>query len=493
MLKKRFLAFLMSAMMLFSVCSFAQSGYVTVSDPYYSDGQREYDFTGLSVNLTAAAVPEMYQMIFRVITTAGQAAAAIEIEDDDISVYADGFMAEYTMTVEEYLAKLSPEVDEEEASRMTSGALYQDTVVNRKNGASFRVQDAVDHVYDRIYGDGSQLKDAKTATVDTFLHKKRSTFMVLFSYSPEELDRMIQAGIEKNENYLKIIELLTVNLPVASMLTSVYNIDPSMYTYAETGMVSFAALYENLIKPLELSMDGCIYYGENDIFAEISVKIEDEVVMPILFEITKAEKSSLYLKIPVGEKDESETVLYATIEGGENEYDDYVELGVLENGNTTLLTIYQVYEDKTTGMPVKDMYTGMARGAALYNISLLLSTDNETARTLYASAYLDGIELQFKYDGKIVSEYGEKNETGTLSFATNYGLVFRTNIGVGMGENDPFSIVPEGTERKPLSEAGSGDMSFLYDISRFAEKIDTLLQMGVPGFSQMMNYDDAEG
>lgn len=493
MLKNRFLAFVLSIIMLLSFASTAESGYITISDPYYTDGETVYDLTGLSVNFSAASVPEMYQMILRVITTAGEVKAALEIEGENVSLYADGFSAEYTLTKEDYLALIGEALDNGAQTAFDSYALNQSFTSDNQNAPLFSVKEAISFVYDSVYGDGSQLKDAKTATVDTFLHTKMSTFMVPFAYTTDEVNQMIVSVLSEIEKEPRIQALLLNNSLYFSMIPYANTENPSDSIDPETGNISLVSLFDGLLKELELSVDGCVYYGENDIFAEINVRSKGEAALPMIFETAKAEKSALYFKMPVKDENGSETVLYATIEGGDSAFDDYVEIGVLKDGNTSALMIYQVYEDSETKMPVKDAYLGMANGPSLYNVSFVASTDDETQRSMYVSVYMDGLEIQMNYDGQITGEFGEKNEAGKIALATNFGVQARANIGFGTGENAPVSIVPEGTGEMPIVSPDGENTQLMTDFQALVNNVTAMLIMGVPGIASLMGYENAEG
>lgn len=475
MQKKRFCAFLMALVMLMTFPAHAKSGYVTISDPYYTDGTSVYDLTGLSVNLSAALTENVFQLLARVITTAGQMNAGAELSGGKVACFADGFSAKYTLSVEDLKLLLGEALDNTSLEAFDPEVLYALSGTEQAQ-EPFGVAGLINGIYDLVYADGSQLAEAKTATVDTFLHTAMSAFMVPAQISAEEMDQMLVSLFAELDSQPEVQQYLA-----------------QMNAAAQTAF-TLSSFYQSDIKPLEMSIDGSVYYGENDIFAEIYLCFKGERVIPVLFEVTNSEKPAMYFKLPIEAEEGNEIVVYSTIEAGANVYDNYLEMGILENGATIALLMYQVYEDAQRGIPVKDFYAGLASGASLYNFSLVSVTDNESVRSLHASAYMDGLEAQLSYDGTIMREYGEKTEIGEAAFATNFGMLARATIGFGSGESEPASFIPEGTNEKNIAVMTEAEANqFMIDADNMVNMLIGLLFTGVPGLSQLLGAENAEG
>ncbi len=474
-MKTKACALLIAIIMLFSFVCPAENGYVTISDPYYTDGENVYDLTGFSANLSYARAENMIQLILRAITAYSQTAAGIEIENETVSLYADGFSGRYTMSVDDFMMLLSEATDgNTDVSGIVSGFLTESVPAVSTAGGS--LSSFITDIYTAIYADGSQLENAKKGVADTFLHAGMSAFVVSIDQTAESIDAVISDFCAQIDAQGLVSEEL---LQVLSGQTDV------------SGMTALS-LYEERLKPLNLNMKGNAYYGENDIFIEWNLCAGEKVLLPVFLEVTNTETPSLYMNVNANDGYGGNIVLYATIECSPDGRNDYLEIGALEDERTVALVTYQVYEN--AGMPVKDFYLGLASGNALYNFSFVTATDNQTSRSIYLGAYLDGIEAQISYTGAISSDYGDVNEQGVLQLATNIGIQAKMNVGFGAGSGAPVGFIPEGIPARDIVSMTEIEGQYMMiDFQNLVSSLMTSLVMGVPGISQLVGMDDAQG
>lgn len=475
-MKTKACAILIAMIMLFSFVCPAENGYVTISDPYYTDGESVYDLTGLSANLSYAKAENAMQLILRAITAYEQKAAGIEIENEIISLYADGFSSRYTMSLEDLVMLVQEATDGSDQINTIMNSAFSGNKVSEET-PELSLEQMINDIYDAIYADGSMLVGAKTANVDTFLHTSMNAFVVSMDMTAEEMDKQLAPIVSMLDEDETFVELL--NKYAAGEVYTNEN--------GETVIASrtYSSLYEEAVRPLALSVKGNAYYGEDDIFIEWTLMSGEKALLPVFLEVTNAETPCLYMNIPMDDNQ----VVYATIESGS---DDYVEIGVLDGERTIALVTYQEYE--SSGMPVKDFYIGVTEGNALYNFSFVNSTDHETARNIYASAYLDGIEVQLSYSGAISSDYGDRNEQGSLQLATNIGIQAKVNIGFGTGNGAPVEFIPSDIPQKDLASMTDEESNMLLlDFSNLLNSLSSALIMGVPGFAELLGMDGAEG
>lgn len=480
-MKTKACALLIAIIMLLSFVCPAENGYVTISDPYYTDGENEYDLTGLSANLSYAKAENVMQLILRAITSYEQTAAGIEIDNETVSLYADGFSGKYTMSLNDLVMLLQEALDGNQAAdTFIDGLLTGGHKTQASPEASLSIGSMISDIYNAIYADGSLIANAQTGSVDTFLHTQMSAFVVPMQMTAEELEEAILPflnGLDQKEEFLSVLNTY--------MAADPYAVNNGESVYETQTAVS---LYEEMIKPLNLNTKGSAYFGEDDIFIEWYLLSGEEVALPVFLEVTNTEKPSLYMNIQAGD----DIVIYATIESAEDGMNDYVEIGVLEGERTTALITYQVYEN--AGMPVQDFYVGLAPGNALYNFSFVHATDDETARNIHASAYLDGMEVQLSYTGTISSDYGDRNEQGVLRLATNIGIQAGVNVGFGTGTGAPVEFIPDGIPAMDIvSMNDEENQMMMLDFGNLVNKLTTSLIMGVPGFAQLVGMDGAEG
>ena len=478
-MKKKAYALLIAVIMLFSFVCSAENGYVTISDPYYTDGNTVYDLTGLSANVSYAKAENLIQLLLSVVTSYGQTSGGIEIVNEVVSLYADGFKNRYTMSLADLMMLISEAVDAD-PSVLVSGLLAEDEASIAVNeNAKISVKDMISAVYNGIYKDGSQLAEAKSGQVDTFLHNGMNAFVVPFEVTAEEIDAAaMQLCTEIDARGLMTSE-------VAAFLGE--DMDGN-----NENMITATALYESNTKPLKLNVKGNAYYGENDIFVELNLCQADAVVLTAFFEVTNTEKPSLYLNIPVEDDAFGKMVIYATIEGSEDGSDDYLEIGILENDRTIALVTYQVYEN--AGIPVQDFYLGVTVGNSLYSFAFVNSTDHATKRDIHMSAYLDGIEAQLSYSGVISGDFGDKNEQGTIRLATNIGLQASVNLGFGTGSGEPTSVIPEGIGALEIVSMDENQSTIMMeDFNNLVNSLMASLVMGVPGIAQLVGMENTEG
>ncbi|MBR3928888.1 MAG: hypothetical protein IKJ65_07815 [Clostridia bacterium] len=484
-MKKKACALILAIIMLFSLVGTAENGYLTISDPYYTDGTNIFDLTGLSVNLSYARMENVFQLILRAVTSYGQTAGGIEIENETVSLYADGFKNRYTMTVNDLMGLLSEAMDgQTDLSGLVPMLFSGNDAPAEEETENISLADMIGEIYDGIYKDGSQLKNAKTSQVDTFLHTGMSGFVVPIDISVEEVDEM----------FTQFLTMLDAQESFISALNEYYPSDPYAVQSGETENtpVTSMSIYESAIKPLKVNVKGNAYYGENDIFVEWNMCCGDEIIIPAFFEVTNTEKPSLYMNIQMQGDSDSKVVLYATVESSQDAKNDYLEIGLLNNDRTVGLITYQVYE--SAGMPVQDFYLGITEGNALYNFSFVNATDNETARNIHASVYLDGLEAQLSYSGAISSDYGDKNEQGTIQLATNIGVQAKVNVGFGKGSGAPVSFIPEGVPAVDIfSMNDEENTEMLLDFNNIVDALMTSMMMGVPGLSEIFGASYAEG
>lgn len=475
-MKTKVYTLMMALIMLFSFVCTAENGYVTISDPYYTDGTNVYDLTGLSFNMSYAKAEMLSQLILRAVTNTGTVTGGIEIDDQTVSLYADGFSSKYTMAAKDLALLIGESMD---VNVDISEKLSSDQNAPVLSGIT--LSEIVSEIYDAVYADGSKLAEAKIATVDTFLHAGMSAFSVPISMSSDEIDQIIYpilSALDEQESFLGLLNRYALG-------------DPYANENGETAQeaVTSVSLYEENIKPLFLNVKGNAYYGENDIFIEWNLLKGEEVILPVFLEVTNTETPSLYMNVLLNG---SANVFYATIEASADGMSDYLEMGVLEGERTAALMTYQVYMNEN--IPVKDLYIGVTHENELYNFSVVSATDNETTRNIHVSAYLDGMEMQLSYAGAITSDYGDTNEQGVLQLATNIGMVAKLNVGFGHGSGEPTQFIPEGIPGiEIVSMTDEENERMMIEISNLLETLKNTLVIGVPGIAQIFGAEDAQG
>ncbi len=475
-MKTKACALVIAMIMLFSFMCTAENGYVTISDPYFTDGTNVYDLAGLSVNVSYAKAEMLSQLIMRAVTSTGAVAGGMEIDGEIVSLYADGFSSKYTMSLENLMLLIGEAMDGNQGFlQIMSGDQ------NMQVPAEMTLSEMVSGIYDDIYADGSNLANAKIATVDTFLHTGMSAFAVPLGMSSDQIESMVLpvlSALDEQESFLSVLNSYVAGDPYAAQ---------NGETIYEP--VTFVSLYDKMIKPLDLNVEGYAYYGENDIFVEWNLKKGEEVILPVFLEVTNTENPPLYMNIYL---EGGAYVFYATIEASENGMNDYLELGVLEGERTAALVTYQVYMNEN--IPDQDLYIGLTRGNELYNLSVVNGTDNQTTRNLYMSAYLDGIEVQLSYTGTIASDYGDINEQGIIQLATNIGMMAKVNVGFGHGSGEPAAFIPESVPGKDIvSMTEEENERMLIEISNLLQTLESTLIIGVPGIAQIVGVEDAQG
>ncbi len=470
-MKTKACALLLAIVMLFSFVCTAENSYLTVSDPYYTDGTNVYDLSGLSCDISVSLGEALMQLIVRAVTTEGTVSGIVEMEDETVSLFADDFSAVYQMTKNDFGEMAKEAVDHSALSDEKIDSLFKNAGgQNTFKGLSLKA--IVSAVYDGIYGDASQLENAKTGFVSTFLHSGMNAFVVPIEVTAEETDRFF------TEFCMKVDEKNLMSDEIFAFLTGEEN----------TGAMTAVDLYERNTKPLNLNVKGNVYYGENDIFIELNLLHGDQVVLPAYMEVTNTDDPILYINMQL----DDESVLYATIETTANGKNDFLEIGALDNERTVALVTYQMYDD--SGIPVKDLYLGFADGNALYNVSFINKTDKETMRMIFLSAYLDGIEMQLSYNGAISNDYGDKNEQGRIQLATNIGIQAHADIGFGTGSGSQETAIPSDTEVINVSSMTEEESQrMMLDFRNFTSKVMSTLVMGVPGIARLVGMEEAEG
>lgn len=475
-MKTKMCTLMVAVIMLFSFVCNAENGYVTISDPYYTDGTNVYDLTGLSFNVSYARAEMISQLILRAVTSTGAVAGGIETDGETVSLYADGFSSKYTMSLEDLMLLIGEAID---GNQNFIEILSVDQ--NAQAPSEITLSDLVSGIYDDLYADGSKLTNAKIATVDTFLHAGMSAFSVPLDMSSEEIESAILpilSALDGQKSLLTILNRYAASDPYA---------DENGEIFYEP--VTFVSFYENEIKPLNLNVKGNAYYGENEIFIEWNLLKGEDVILPAFLEVTNTENPSLYVNVLLNN---GAYVFYATIEASENGLNDYLEMGVLEGERTAALMTYQVYMNEN--IPVQDLYIGVTSGNELYNFSIVNATDSETTRDIHVIAYLDGIEAQLSYTGAITSDYGDINEQGVLQLATNIGMMARVNVGFGRGSGEPAAFIPEDIPGKEIvSMTDEENERMMIDFSNLLETLKNTLIMGVPGIAQILGMENAQG
>ncbi len=475
-MKTKICTLMVAVIMLFSFVCTAENGYVTIADPYYTDGTNVYDLTGLSFNVSYARAEMLSQLILRAVTSTGAVAGGIEADGENVSLYADGFSAKYTMSLEDLILLIGEAVDgNQDFFEILS------VEQNVQAPSEITLSDLVFGIYDDLYADGSKLTNAKIATVDTFLHAGMSAFSVSLDMSSEEIENAILpilSALDGQESLLTILNRYAASDPYANENGEIFY-EP----------VTFVSFYENEIKPLNLNVKGNAYYGENEIFIEWNLLKGEDVILPAFLEVTNTENPSLYVNVLLNN---GAYVFYATIEASENGLNDYLEMGVLEGERTAALMTYQVYMNEN--IPVQDLYIGVTSGNELYNFSIVNETDSETTRNIHVTAYLDGIEAQLSYTGAITSDYGDTNEQGVFQLATNIGMMGRVNVGFGRGSGEPAAFIPEEIPGKEIvSMTDEENERMMIDFSNLLETLENTLIIGVPGIAQVLGMEDAQG
>lgn len=474
---KKLLSGMLVMVMLFGVTAFAGEGsaYITVSDLYYSDPERTIDLNGLSVNLKLSGNSGFAQLLLSLFTGTDEIRAAIEADNQAAYLYADGFTVPYAITFENLMLMLGeltgtpaqfnwlkPEI-------MFTEDVKEELIADEAIG----IGSLIHEMYSEILGDASQIQNAKTATVSTFTHDFMSAFVV-----PMEIDRdTVDAKL------LQAVRELDADEDMKALYTGVGQQGEA--TEGEAA-VSLEEIYIQNIRPLNLSIEGNTYYGEDDIFVNVALCSDGVEIVPVFLEITNSENPVLYLNVPL-QTENGEIIFYTTIEAASDRSSEYVELGVLNNGTTTALIVYQKGVSDDGLMPAYDFYAGFAAGTEVYELSAYYETDDKTARRIKCSANLSGIAMELLYNGNISLAGEESAEVGEIQLATNIGIQAKARLGFGAGAFDAVSMISQPGSLVVLSDMDDQQaVELSNNLALLTEKVMTALASGVPGFAALL-------
>jgi len=486
MFMRKVLSVLLALMMLMGVFAHAEekSGYISVSDPYFTDGMNEYDFTGMNLSFELSAGEAFAQLLARLITSKGQVTGAVEADNEKMYLYADGFSVPYGIAYENASELLSEIFGmQADASLLMPSVIYTLFGSGEKAGdEGLRLSDMIYETYAAIIGNAEQIKTAKTGTVATFNHESMAAYVVPFDLDEEAFEaRMTAYAKELDES--GAFDSISASLEERGVL---------LQTDAGEKIQSCVQLYETYIAPMAFSIRGNTYYGENDIFVNIALCSEGVEIIPVYFEITNTVYPVMYLNVPV-QTEEGEWIFYATVESAADRMQDYVEFGFLMNGNTQAMFMYQKTPADDEKYTVYDVYAGFASGGDIIEGSIIYETDDAAFRNLIADVNVRGIQFALNYKGTITKSANSVNEAGDIALSSNIGVGAKAGIGFGIGNDNCESIISSFDGCVDAYKMNEDETEgFFSDVRNLTEKTQGILNE-MPFFAELFGSAEAEG
>lgn len=467
---------MLALLMLLSFTAFAKekSAYITVSDLYYADPEKTIDLTGLSVNLKLSGKSNFAQLLLSLFTGTDDVTAAIETDNQVAYLYAEGFSVPYAITFENLSAMLSNFFGQQpDLSVLKPGVIFAEDAGAPSSDEPIGINNLIHELYSVILGDASQIQNAKTATVSTFTHDSMSAFVVPLEIDQEQTDQIL------------------LNLAKALDSKGIYGASMSLFPVSaqatEGEAYTFEKFYTEKLRTCNFSVIGNTYYGEDNIFLNLVLCADGIEIVPVFLEITNNEDPVLYLNVPI-DMDEREIILYATVEATADRSGEYVELGLLNNGDTDALIMYQKGMSEDGTVPAYDFYAGAAYGMEVFEITAYYESDEKTARKLDLTANLSGIMLEILYDGNISLAGEETSEVGRIRLSSNIGIKAEARLGFGTGAFDAASLITEPGSIVVLSDMNEQQTAeFAENVAQLRETVTAALASGIPGFAALMD------
>ncbi len=468
-------ALALAAVMLLSVFAFAEGGsekyYLRLEDPYFTDGETEYDLSGMKVELQLSQSTTFEQLLLSVITAKGTARAAIEAAPESVSIYGDGFSASYTMTPEYMFQILSEYLGNEiDFEGIADDTFDDDTVILDAEMPSLSLKDAIDDIYlFALTNVWEMMENAPTETVDTFAYTGLEAKVVDFEITPSQIEEWILPMLQELDVVLKTSENFASE--------QVGEIMPATGSYAE--------LYETNIKPLNISLKGRSYVGSDNIYIVCDIYMLDQLITTAYAEVINGDASALYLNMPIVDVEGKTTTLYITAEVNKNGDDgERFELGATD-GETPMLLMLIDHK----GIDY-DVYFGVAKDTDFFELSAKYSCDEKTKRNLWLSGNINGIMIEMDYAGVITTAADSQNERANLSVTTNMGIAAKAVIEFGTAPFDAKSIIPS-TDTVPVVNLDGitpeQNAQLSVDFNNLLTQTIIILQYGVPGFSALLS------
>ncbi len=467
-------ALVLAVAMLFSFFSFAEDDsakiYFRLEDPYFTDGETEYDLSGMKVEFQVSHSPLFEQLLLSVITAKGTARAAIESLPDAVSIYGDGFSSTYTMTPE-YLTKIIAEnfaqLGQLENVQLpnTADLIKVFTSQPETETPAFSLKDAIDALYVMcLEALSGATENALTETVDTFVHTGLKAKVIDIDITAAQIDAMV--------------------IPMLSELDAfiMSNNNPAFEELKQLGSIS--QLYEASFKQLNISLKGKIYVGSNSVYTVCDIYMLDRLMTTAYAEVMSDDTSAVYMNMPIADENGNTVTFYVTAEANANgDGSESFELGALDGERQMLLAQYKHY-----GIDY-EAYFGFAEGTDFIELNSKYSSDEKTNRDLWLSCYLNGMMFEMNYDGAITTADDSRNERANFSVTSNIGIAARAVVEFGTAPFDAVSIIPS-TETVPAvnldgitEEQG---VQLTVDFTNLLTQTMIILQYGVPGFATLL-------
>lgn len=467
-------ALVLAVAMLFSFFSFAEDDsakiYFRLEDPYFTDGETEYDLSGMKVEFQVSHSPLFEQLLLSVITAKGTARAAIESLPDAVSIYGDGFSSTYTMTPE-YLTKIIAEnfaqLGQLENVQLpnTADLIKVFTSQPETETPAFSLKDAIDALYVMcLEALSGATENALTETVDTFVHTGLKAKVIDIDITAAQIDAMV--------------------IPMLSELDAfiMSNNNPAFEELKQLGSIS--QLYEASIKQLNLSLKGKIYVGSNSVYTVCGIYMLDRLMTTAYAEVMSGDTSAVYMNIPITDEEGNTVTFYVTAEADANgDGSERFELGAIEGERQMLLATIEHLGDNY------DFYFGFSKDSNFIELTEKFSSDQKTYRNFILGSNIKGVMYELDYDGVITTTENTRNERADISITSNVGIAAKAVLEFGTAPFDAVSIIPS-TETVPAvnldgitEEQG---VQLTVDFTNLLTQTMIILQYGVPGFATLL-------
>ncbi len=465
-------ALVLAVAMLFSFFSFAEDDsakiYFRLEDPYFTDGETEYDLSGMKVEFQVSHSPLFEQLLLSVITAKGTARAAIESLPDAVSIYGDGFSSTYTMTPDYLKQIIVDRIGIPESFELPSTVeLLEPLGLRRVNDIpTISIKEAIDTLYVmclEALTDASE--NALTETVDTFVHTGLKAKAIDIDMSAAQIDAMLLSMLNELDAFIMSSD------------------NPALADFKRYG--SIAQLYEASFKQLNISLKGKVYVGSDSIYTVCGLYALDELLTTAYVEVLSGISSAIYVNIPVlDDAGNAMTTLYITSEANANgDGSERFELGAIEGERQMLLATIEHFGDNY------DFYFGFSKDSNFIELTEKFSSDQKTYRNFILGSNINGVMYELDYDGVITTTENTRNERVDISITSNVGIAAKAVLEFGTAQFDAVSIIPS-TETVPAvnldgitEEQG---VQLTVDFTNLLTQTMIILQYGVPGFAPLL-------
>lgn len=464
------------------------SYYLTLSDPYFTDGTAVYDLTGLTATLQITQYENVEQLIISVITGVGALNGYAQATEEDVTLYADGLSAVYNIKLEDLLKTLTA------ASEITANNLPEiggapdiSFQISPSDITEIDITEAINAIYVHMTEYAGLAETIDTVTIDTITKTALTAQHASFVLDADTLNALfagIAATLDESGYYGKFVKsIITQYVPMAGLTPTTEDITDEDIL-AKLGIPNSATeIYTQYIEPLKLNVSGDIYLSDAVAFMDVSINSDTIGILPIALEVSVGDAPALIGMIDMSEAGENMQVVLA-VNGGES---TYAELSVIADEIKIMSLQYSCAFNAEYGADLYQVYAGVMAGEGVIEMSGQYITDDATYRLMYAGINANDMQLELNYNGAI-SKTDKYTETAQITLSSNAGLSGKLNV--ALGEADAQLIEIPADENLPVIDIATITdeqmISMQTDMQTFAGMLTMYMLYGVPGFAALM-------